>query len=91
MLNEIKVSIKKLEESRKGLNYALDMLEGGVGFVRYSNIAKEIELLATLNERIANYVIGLTDQQEGLDISLESLLTVELGLNKAQIEDEIPF
>lgn len=93
MLNEIKVGIERLEESRDGLNYALDMLEGGVGFTRCSNVAKEIELLAILNERIADYINGLIDQQEGLDISLESLLTVELGLNKKQEEefDEIPF
>lgn len=91
MVNELRIGLEELEESRDTLNYALDQLENGVGFVSYSNVTKEIELLTEFNNRLAKHILGMIENQEGLNISLESLLTVELGLNKEEELEEIPF
>lgn len=91
MVNELRIGLEELEESRDTLNYALDQLENGVGFVSYSNVTKEIELLTEFNNRLAKHILGMVENQEGLNISLESLLTVELGLNKEEELEEIPF
>lgn len=92
MISEIKSGIKALEESRKEVNYALDMLEEGLAVSVCPNITRELELLALFNRKIADYVLHLVDLQDNLNVSLESLLEVELKLNKVDVEDdEIPF
>ena len=93
MVNELKTALENLEEKREGLLCSLDVLETYVGYQRYSNVSTEIDLIATLYERINRYIMGQIETLEGLNLSLESILTVELGLNKKQEEDldEIPF
>ena len=92
MISEIKAGIKDLEESRKEVNYALDMLEEGLAVSVCPDITRELELLALFNRKIADYVLNLVDLQDNLNVSLESLLEVELKLNKVDVEDaEIPF
>ena len=92
MINEIKAGIKDLEESSKEVNYALDMLEEGLAVSVCPNIKRELELLAFFNRKIADYILNLVDLQDNLNVSLESLLEVELKLNKVDVEDdEIPF
>lgn len=93
MVNELKMALENLEEKKEGLLYSLDVLESYVGFQSYSNVSTEIDLVATLYERIARYIMGQVDTLEGLNLSLNSILTVELGLDKKEEEDldEIPF
>lgn len=93
MVNELKIALENLEEKKEGLLYTLDVLETYVGYQTYSNVAKEIDLVATLYQRIDRYIMGQVELLEGLNLSLDSILSVELGLNKTQTEDddEIPF
>ena len=93
MVNELKEALENLEERKEGLLYSLDVLETYVGYQTYSNVAKEIELIATLYQRIDRYIMGQVELLEGLNLSLDSILTVELGLKNTKVEedDEIPF
>lgn len=93
MINELKLALENLEERKEGLLYSLDVLETYVGYQTYSNVAKEIELIATLYQRIDRYIMGQVELLEGLNLSLDSILTVELGLKNTKVEedDEIPF
>lgn len=93
MVNELKEALENLEERKEGLLYSLDALETYVGYQKYSNISTEIDLVATLYQKIDRYIMGQIELLERLDLTLESILTVELGLDKKQEEDldEMPF
>lgn len=93
MVNELKEALENLEERKEGLLYSLDVLETYVGYQKYCNVSTEIDLVATLYHRIDRYIMGQIELLEGLNLSLESILAVELGIDKKEEEDldEIPF
>lgn len=78
MIKELKNKLNQLEESRKNVDYALDMLECGAGIKSYVSVQDEIDLLIEFNNRLANGILELVDRQEGLDVSLKSILEVAL-------------
>lgn len=79
MIRELENRLNELKESRKNVDYALDMLEAGVGYTPYSDIMKEIELLTELNNAIARDVLEMVDDQEKFDVTIEAVLSVVLG------------
>lgn len=87
MGEELRNKLIKLEDSRKNVDYALDMLAGGVGFKEYSNVLVELDCLIKFNNRIAEGILALVDTQELLNVSLASVIEMELdSLNLGGIQ-----
>lgn len=89
MIGELRNKLNQLQESRKNVDYALDMLEGGVGYKSYSNISMELDSLIEFNNRLADGIMALVETQELLNISLASVIDVELStLNLGGLRNE---
>lgn len=82
MVKELKGKLNNIEESRKELDYALDMLEEGVGFNSYSDISQELDLVAEFNRHLAKKVLDMVENQEELKLSLSTVILSAMDNNK---------
>ena len=78
MVEELRNKLVELEDSRRNIDYALDMLEGGVGFTECSDVKRDLECLIKFNNYLSSKILNLVLMQESFDVPLESVIKKEL-------------